>query len=95
MTNTNWPLMDYTKANTHQMAIEHKYQIDFVLTHNANALNRPSKDTVYCDKLRALYKYPTCRDLRMTLSKVAEWLPDSEPLLLLSNLVSRPNIPVG
>lgn len=95
MTSTSWLSMDYTKANTHQTAIEHTYRIDFVWTHNANVLNTPSKGTGYFDKLRAPYMCPTCHDLRMTLNTVAELMLDSEPLPLLSNLVSHPNTPAG
>lgn len=45
-------------ANRHR-AIEHMYQINFVLMHNVNVLlNMPSINMVYFDKLHALYMYP-------------------------------------
>lgn len=86
--------MDYTAANTHRMAIEHMYRIDFVLMHNVNALNRPSIDMVYCDKWHDLCMHPMYHDLHEMLNIAAESL-DSVPLLQLLSLVLHPNILAG
>lgn len=78
--------MDYTKVSRHRMAIEHMYRIDFASKHSGNALNRPSINMVYCDKLHGLCKCPMYRDSHVLLNIVAELL-DFVPLLQLLNLV--------
>lgn len=71
MMSTSLLSKDYTAANMHQMATEHKYQTDFASMHNASVLNRPSIDTVCYDKWHALCTHPMCHGLH-GLNTVAE-----------------------